>query len=77
MSPQVGKLGGLKIFIHTRDHKPAHVHIEGPEVEVKIEISSWKVIYCSGLNTKSLKKLIQFLKEIENDLWEVWNEIHE
>ncbi len=76
MAPKMGKLGNLEIWIYTRDHRPAHVHIKGPDIDAKIEIGTWKVIHSEGLNSKSLKKLIGFLKDIEDDLTEAWHEIH-
>jgi hypothetical protein len=68
---------GLKIVIYSLDHRPAHVHIIGPDVDAKVEIGSWNVVHCEGLSAKSLKKVIEFLRERESDLWEAWNEIHE
>jgi hypothetical protein len=77
MSPRIAKFFNLDILIYTKDHRPPHVHIKGPDVDVKIEIGTWKVIYSEGLTARALKKLVSFLKEIEMDLMEAWNEIHE
>ncbi len=76
MSPRLAKLGNLEIWIYTRDHNPPHVHIKSPDVDTKIELGTWKVVYSRGLNAKSLKKLVEFLKSIESDLTEAWHEIH-
>lgn len=76
MSPKVAKLWNLDINIYTKDHNPPHVHVTGPDVDVKIEIGTWKIVYAYGLKTKSLKKLLLFLKDLETDLMEAWNEIH-
>ncbi len=40
MSPTLFRLGNIRVVIHTKEHKPAHVHILGPDAEAKIELKT-------------------------------------
>ena len=77
MSPTLFRLGNIRIVIHTKEHKPAHVHIVGPDAEAKLELRTWKVTQCRGFSEKALNRIIEFLRTHEEDLMEAWNEIHE
>ena len=77
MSPTLFRLGNIRIVIHTKEHKPAHVHIVGPDAEAKIELKTWRVVGCYGFSEKAINLIIEFLQAHEGELMEAWNEIHE
>ncbi len=64
-------------MIHTKDHKPAHVHVIGPDGEVSFVIGSWDVIKNSGFSDKAVNEIRKFLKPREKEFLEAWYEIHE
>jgi len=67
----------IRVTIRSRDHRPAHVHIIGPDCEAKISIESMEVIECYGFTRKDMKAFIEYLKPRKAELMEKWNEIHE
>lgn len=77
MSPTIFRLGNIRVVIHTREHKPAHVHVISPNAEAKIEIDSWNILESYGFSQQTLKKIIEFLENHKNDLLEAWKDIHE
>lgn len=77
MSPTLLRLGKIRVVIHTKDHRPAHIHLIAPEAEAKIAIAGWKVLSNKGFTSSGLRRAVEFLKENEKILMEAWNEIHE
>jgi uncharacterized protein (DUF885 family) len=77
MSPTLFRLGNIRVVIHTREHKPAHVHLIGPEAEAKIEIESWSILESHGFSAQALKKALEFLENHKDELLEAWKDIHE
>jgi hypothetical protein len=77
MSPTVLRFWNLRVVIHTKDHQPAHIHVIGPEAEVKFGLGDWRVMANHGFDEKTVRKIREFLMPREREFLEVWNEIHE
>lgn len=66
---------GIKFFIYPGDHLPPHVHVVGPDFELKVKIADLVVIRMKGkLRSKDIKMLLQQIGKRRDDLMEVWNE---
>jgi hypothetical protein len=65
------------VVIHTRDHKPTHVHVVGPNAEAKFNLGSWEVMDNRGFEQKTLNRILDYLKPREKEFLEAWNAIHE
>lgn len=76
MSPTILRFWNLRVVIHTKDHKPAHIHVVGPDGEVKFELGSWDVLDNSGFSNKTVNEIKKFLKPREKEFLEAWYEIH-
>lgn len=63
-------------MIRTRDHEPAHVHVVGPDRQVKIAIETLDVIENNGFSNKDLKLILKYLSSRKEQLIEKWEEIH-
>lgn len=77
MSPTLFRIGGIRVIIYTKEHKPAHVHLVAPNAEAKIELKTWRIVQCRGFSEKALNRIMGFLRTHEQELMEAWNEIHE
>lgn len=66
----------IRIVIHSFDHGPAHIHAISPKGEAKIELASMECYYSRGYTERGLKRIVNFAKQEEQKLWEVWYEIH-
>ena len=67
----------IAIRIHTKDHKPAHVHAEGPEAWAKIDLNLLKVIEAEGFTRSELNLIVEFVSTRASRLKDKWKEIHE
>ena len=55
------KSQNVELVIHPGDHAPPHVHLEGPDWEAWIELSTLKVKYGKA-PAKELKEAIAYLR---------------
>lgn len=76
MSPTLLRFWNLRVVIHTKDHKPAHIHVIGPDSEAKFTLVTWEVTESHGFSEKALNRIREFLKPRENEFLEAWNAIH-
>ena len=60
-----------------KDHKPAHIHVIGPDAEAKIDIIDLNVIKSNGFSKKDITRILSFLKEYKEMLLEAWEDYHE
>ena len=77
MSPTVFRVWNLRIVVYPKDHKPAHVHVIGPEAEAKFDILTLECTESRGFSEKSLRKIKSYLESRKKRLMEVWYEIEE
>ena len=80
-------IDGLRFFILSNDHEPAHVHVRKGKgkgaFEVRVDISGDEAILMKGeeysraaSDAKLRKKAIRLVNENLTELKEVWEEIH-
>lgn len=77
MSPVILKTKNLRMVIFPKDHKPAHVHVYGPDQEAKFEINTMACIYAVGFSLKELKRIRDFMLDKQEFLIEGWNDWQE
>jgi hypothetical protein len=77
MSPTLLRFWNLRVVLHTRDHKPAHIHVIGPGTEVKFVLGSWEILSSEGFDRRTLNKIRDYLRPMEKDFLEAWNAFHE
>ena len=70
--PTIVTYGSFKISIIPGDHKPAHVHCVGPDVWVKIEIRTGKVIRNKGVGSQDVRKLQDEIEKYKDVLLKEW-----
>lgn len=75
--PIIIRTKNLKIFIYVKDHKPAHVHVIGPDAEAKIDIDTFQCLSVHGFSKKDVNQIIKFLKSNKELLIEAWKDYHE
>ncbi|HMO41164.1 MAG TPA: DUF4160 domain-containing protein [Saprospiraceae bacterium] len=68
-------LDGIKIDLYFDDHAPPHFHAVYAEYEELIEIETLET-YQGKLPTKQRKKVINWAKENQGILMEIWENNH-
>jgi Domain of unknown function (DUF4160) len=78
--PTVLRLGALRVTIYPNDHRPAHVHVIGPDREAVFDL------HCPngpieprenyGFRSGQISKIEAALTEYLGDLCQAWEEIH-
>jgi len=53
----------LRFVIYSNDHVPEHCHIKGPNAEMKIDLTSLKIISSKGFSKKDSNKILSFIKD--------------
>ncbi len=76
MSPTLLRFWNLRVVIHTRDHRPAHIHVIGAEAEVKFDLNTWETLSVYGFSESAVRKIRNYLRQYTSELLEAWNEIH-
>ncbi|MBK6621214.1 MAG: DUF4160 domain-containing protein [Saprospirales bacterium] len=64
-------IDGIKVDFYYNDHLPPHFHAVYAEFEELVEIKSLKT-FRGNLPTKQHKKMIQWAKENQGLLLEIW-----
>ena len=72
--PTVLKVGKFKVYIYYQDHLPPHIHVQGPESELKFLIQNMDCIYAYNISLKDINKLQKYLKQFEFYFMEKWDE---
>ena len=75
----VHRLGPFRIVIYPNDHAPAHVHVMGGGVEVKVQIvgpDAPVVMKRKGINAADLRRIMGEVSSVMPKLLERWLEIH-
>lgn len=66
----------IRIVIHSRDHKPPHVHAIAPDAEAVFILETMELVRSNGFDAKSVTQIRQFLENRKEELLEAWYEIH-
>lgn len=74
---EVGRINEMKFIIHSNEqgHNAAHVHMETSSASLSIEITTQKVLECSGkITQKKIKKAQDWVANNQDMLIKNWNE---
>ena len=78
--PTVLRIGSLRVVIYPNDHRPAHVHVIGPEYEALFSLScpdgSVDLRENHGFSAQEIIRIIGALTRHAAELCEAWKEIH-
>jgi hypothetical protein len=78
--PTVLRINGLKVIVYPNDHRPAHVHVIGPEHEALFYLGcpegpvSLRENF--GFSTRELTRIERALTTNLTALCSAWKEIH-
>jgi hypothetical protein len=79
--PTILRIGHLRVVIYPNDHRPAHVHVIGPEHEAIFYLNCLAgPITLRENNGFTLRKLNRIAKVLTGDIAELcarWKEIHD
>ena len=78
--PTVLRDGRLRIMIYGNDHRPAHVHVWGPDGEAVFILNCWQgpaeLRENYGLRARELDKAERIINKNTSELCEAWERIH-
>jgi hypothetical protein len=77
VAPTVFKTRNLRVVIFPKDHRPAHVHVYGPDGEAKFDIHTLECLSNKGFSERLIKRIQAYLSERQPRLLEVWDEYQE
>jgi hypothetical protein len=70
---------GLKVFIFSDDHEPAHVHVRG-DGQAKIKLvgadGQPEVMWSAGMTQAERGRALRAVREAQTELLEKWRRIH-
>lgn len=68
----------IKVFAPPKEHGPPHVHVQakGEKAEVKISLIDLSVIGPTRFDKRSVKKIIIFVHQNFDYLWNCWEMLH-
>ena len=72
--PELFRMGSIRFFIYSREHKPIHVHIKKADCTVVIEVESLRVRNNSGFTFSDLRELQRVVLSHQEMIIEMWNE---
>lgn len=76
MAPVVLRHGKYTVVIYTRDHPPAHVHVQSAENEARITLEPVEVMNNWGFKPAEIKAILKLIQSHQQELIEKWKEIH-
>lgn len=74
---EVGRIDGMKFKVYPNEqgHNAAHVHMETSSASVSIEITTLKILECSGkITSKKIQKAVTWVADNREMLIKNWNE---
>jgi hypothetical protein len=78
--PTVLRIGGLCVVIYPNDHRPAHVHVIGPDAEAVFKLNCptgpVELRENYGFSTGELTRIRKILTEHVEELCREWEKIH-
>ena len=78
--PTVARFHALRVVIYPNDHRPAHVHVIGPDGEAVFFLNCPdgppQLRECYGFKLKAVKMIGQELERLLASLCQTWKEMH-
>jgi len=78
--PTILRIGHLRVVIYPNDHRPAHVHVIGPERNATFYLNCLtgpvSLRGNDGFSTRNLKHITEALDKHITQLCAAWKEIH-
>jgi len=78
--PTVFAFNGLQVRIYTNDHRPAHVHVIGSDVEAKFQLNCpsgpVEIDENFGFSRRQVKQILVELTAVLGLLCQEWRRIH-
>ena len=72
--PTIHRVRNIRIVIFTRDHPPAHVHVIGPDFELRLFLGSWETEVVRGKPAR-LDDAVAWVKDNEARLRAAWHNL--
>ncbi|MBN2306334.1 MAG: DUF4160 domain-containing protein [Anaerolineae bacterium] len=76
MSPVVLRKGKYSVVIFTRDHSPAHVHVQSAEKEARVTLDPVEVMDNWGFKPGEISTILKLVQTYQQQLVAKWDEIH-
>lgn len=76
MSPVVLRKGKYEVVIYTKDHAPAHVHVQSAEKEARIALDPVEVLDNWGFKPGEIRSILKLIQPHLQELIEKWKEVH-
>jgi hypothetical protein len=73
----VMRFKNFRVVIFSNDHLPEHVHILGPDFELKVSIGDCECYYARGVDRVTISRMEKFVNKHQELLLETWRSIHE
>jgi hypothetical protein len=74
VSPKLFTKEEYRFRFFSNDYEPIHVHVVKGECEAIVEIEPIRVRRNLGFNERELQKLVDMIKERQNEIKEMWHE---
>lgn len=78
--PTVLRIGGMRVVVYPNDHRPAHVHVIGPDSEAVFHLGCpdgpVELRENYGFRGARIRKIAAALTECLRELCRAWEEIH-
>jgi hypothetical protein len=78
--PTVARFNGLRVVIYPNDHRPAHIHVIGPDGEAVFILNCPdgppELRECYGFKLKAVNAIGREITEKLGALCESWRQIH-
>jgi len=72
--PTVLRVNGFRFFFFSDEHTPVHIHVEKGDGYMRIELKTLKITNKHKFTQNDEKKIINIIKEHQNELIGAWNE---
>ena len=53
----------IKVMIHTKDHRPPHVHAIGPDTEAVFNLETMELMRSRGFDSKAVTRIRKFIED--------------
>jgi hypothetical protein len=79
--PTILRIGHLRVVIYPNDHRPAHVHVIGPEHNavffLNCPVGPVSLRENDGFTTREVNRIAEALNPQTEELCIAWKEIHD
>jgi hypothetical protein len=77
VSPTVYTFNALKVKIHSDDHNPPHVHVEGKGCVARFDLRDLSLMSNTGFHRSDIARIRRELRTRVITLMEIWNDLNE